>query len=100
MVEIIKRYAALGKEPQVSYWRDSNMKEIDFIIEKGGRPQYAIEVKSTTTYRPRAFQNLEDIAPLIGVDPEHRYLVYGGDETFETKHGTVLSFTNLGRLVE
>lgn len=100
VVEIIKRYAALGKEPRLYYWRDSNMKEIDFITEKGGKPQYAIEVKSTATYRPRAFENLEDIAPLMGVDPEHRYLVYGGDETFDTKHGTVLCFADLGRLVE
>lgn len=98
-VEIIKRYQALGKEPRLFFWRDSNKKEVDFILEKGGKPLYAIEVKSSATYRPSAFKNLEDLAPIMGVETDHRFVVYGGDESFPTKHGTVLDFGSLGDLV-
>lgn len=98
-VEIIKRYQALGKEPKLFFWRDSNKKEIDFIIEKGGKPLYAIEVKSSATYRPSAFENLEDLAPIMGVDADHRFVVYGGDESFPTRHGRVLDFSSLGDFV-
>lgn len=100
VLEIIKHAQALGQEPRLFFWRDSNQKEVDFITERGGRPQYAIEVKSSSTYRPRAFENLEDIAPLMGVDEQHRFLVYAGEESFPTKHGKVLSFSDLGTLAQ
>ena len=37
VTEIIKRYEALEKRPRLYHWRDSNRKEIDLIIEKGGK---------------------------------------------------------------
>ncbi|MBT1170654.1 ATP-binding protein [Bifidobacterium sp. SO4] len=99
VVEIIKRYQALGREPKLFYWRDSNKKEIDVILEKGGRPWYAVEVKSSATYNPKAFEILEDLAPAMGLDPDRRFVVYGGDESFSTKHGQVIGISDLGRLV-
>ncbi|KAA8825981.1 ATP-binding protein [Bifidobacterium reuteri] len=99
VVEIIKRYQAIGREPKLFYWRDSNQKEVDLIIERGGRPQYAIEVKSSSTYRPKSFENLEDLAPLMGVDPQHRFIVYGGSEAIDTRHGHVIGINDVGRLV-
>ncbi|NMN02411.1 ATP-binding protein [Bifidobacterium panos] len=99
VVEIAKQYEAIGREPKLFYWRDSNQKEIDLIIEKGGEPQYAIEVKSSATYRSSAFKTLEDIAPAMGLDPQRRFVVYGGDESFETKHGQVLGLADLNKLV-
>ena len=99
VVEIAKQYEAIGREPKLFYWRDSNQKEIDLIVEKGGEPQYAIEVKSSATYRSSAFKTLEDIAPAMGLDPQRRFVVYGGDESFETKHGQVLGLADLNKLV-
>lgn len=98
-VEIVKRYQAMGREPKLFYWRDSNQKEIDLIIERGGTPRYALEVKSSSIYRPKAFANLEDMGPVMGLPPQNRFVVYGGDETFSTKHGQVIGIGGLGRLV-
>ena len=98
-IEIVKRYQSLGKEPKLFFWRDSNKKEVDFIIEKGGKPLHAIEVKSSATYRPSAFENLEDLAPIMGMDTDHRFVVYGCAESFPTRHGTVLDFSSLGDLI-
>lgn len=99
VVEIVKRYQALGREPKLFYWRDSNKKEIDLIIEKGGRPLYAVEVKSSSSFKPKSFEILEDLAPDFGLPVDNRFVVYGGDESFATSHGQVIGITDLGRLV-
>lgn len=99
VLEVIKNYQAQGKVPKLFYWRDSNSNEIDLIIEKGGKPQSVVEIKSTATYRPRAFQTLERIAPLLGLPPERRFVVYGGDESFSTRHGNVLGLSRVTSLV-
>ena len=100
VMEIIKRYEALGKRPKLYYWRDSNRKEIDLIIEKGGKPYYLIEVKSSTTFRPEAFSTIDSIAPKMGVPCERRFVVYGGSDSFENRHGRVIGLRDLGELVE
>ena len=100
VLEVIKNYQAQGKVPKLFYWRDSNSNEIDLIIEKGGSPRYAVEVKSSATYRPTAFNVLERIAPILGIPRERRFLVYGGDESFATRHGNILGLSDVGRLVD
>ena len=44
--EIIKSFYNKGKEPPIYFYRDTNQKEIDLIIEHG-RDIYPIEIKST-----------------------------------------------------
>ena len=100
VTEIIKRYEALEKRPRLYYWRDSNRKEIDLIIEKGGKPYYLIEIKSSATFRPEAFSTIDSIAPEMGVPCERRFVVYGGSDSFGNRHGRVIGFRNLGELVE
>lgn len=99
MVEIIKRHQALGRELLLFYWRDSNKKEIDAILEQGGRPRYAVEVKSSATYNPKSFATLEDLAPMMDVPTEGRFMVYGGDEAFSIRHSHVIGLGDFGRLV-
>ena len=61
-------------------------------------------VETSTRMRSRsrsssAFENLEDLAPIMGMDTDHRFVVYGGAESFPTRHGTVLDFSSLGDLI-
>lgn len=99
VLEVIKEYQAQGRTPNLFYWRDSNNNEVDLIIEKGGKPQYAVEVKSSATYRTQAFDTLERIAPIMGLEPERRFVVYGGEESFATRHGQIIGVSDVGRLV-
>ena len=46
LVEILKSYWHNGDNPNIYYYRDTNQKEVDFIIEKNQR-LYPIEVKKT-----------------------------------------------------
>ncbi len=96
--EVVKSYYALGREPRLFYWRDSSKNEIDLIVEKGGSPRRVIEIKSSSTFNPKAFGVIDGIADTLGVPVDGRYVVYGGSETFETSHGTAVGLKGLDRL--
>ena len=99
-VEIMKQCYMRGSEPKLYYWRDNKGLEIDFIVEKGGKPQYVIEVKASSTYDVHAWANIDKLADAMEVDTNHRILVYGGEERFETRHGRVLRLCDLADLVQ
>lgn len=99
-VEIVKQYYMRGSEPKLYYWRDNKGLEIDFIVEKGGRPQYVIEVKASSTYDVHAWANIDKLADAMEIDTNHRILVYGGEERFETRHGRVLRLCDLAELMD
>ena len=81
------------------YFYDTGLAANLLGIGRGDRPLYAVEVKSSATYRTSAFENLEDLAPIMGVDADHRFAVYNGNEFFPTRHGRVSDFSSLGDLV-
>ena len=96
--EIEKAYYARGRRPKLYFWRDAGGREIDLIIEKGLRPAWAIEVKSSSTYSPKFFKNLDAVCDGLGVPGERRVVVYAGGESFETSHGFVCSLADLRQL--
>lgn len=96
--EISEAYAARGRRPRLSFWRDSAGREIDILIERGASLSWAIEVKSSSTYAEKYFRNLDAVAGELGVPVDRRVVVYAGDETFETSHGIVCAFEGLGEL--
>lgn len=96
--EIAKAFYAQGRRPKLSFWRDASGREIDILIERGVTLTWAIEVKSSSTYSSKFFKNLDSVAGDLGVPTGRRVVVYAGDETFETSHGLVCAFRDLGRL--
>lgn len=96
--EVAKSYYARGRKPKLYFWRDSTGREIDLVIEKGSNPAWAIEVKSSKTYSPKFFKNLDAICDGLGVSIERRVVVYAGKESFETSHGRVCAFSDLRTL--
>jgi hypothetical protein len=98
-VEIMKAYYAAGRQPCLYYWRDSAKNEIDFILDKGGRPFRAIEVKSSSTYKPAFFGTMDKLAGAMGLASDARIVVYGGAERFDTSHGRVAPLSDVAELV-
>ena len=96
--EISKAYYARGRKPKLFFWRDSSGREIDVVVEKGSRPCWAIEVKSSSTYSPKFFKNLDAVCDGFEVPLERRVVVYAGSETFETSHGLVCAFEDMREL--
>lgn len=65
VAEIIKSFYNQGIEPPLYYYRDTNQKEIDVIIEQDG-VVYPIEIKSTANPDKKmgsAFKTLKDQLP-------------------------------------
>lgn len=96
--EVLKGYFNHGKSPKVFFWRDSNGTEVDFLIERGGRAYALGEAKVSATYAPKYFDNLEKVGSLLEVPEDSRYVIYGGSEVLETRHGHVLSLREAHRL--
>lgn len=96
--EVAKVYYARGRKPHFYFWRDSAGHEIDLIIGKGSQVVWAIEIKSSSTYAPGFFENLDKIGSQLEVAIDHRVVVYGGQDWFETSHGIVCPFFMLRQL--
>jgi predicted AAA+ superfamily ATPase len=92
--EIAKKHFFAGKEPQMYFWRDSNQKEVDVLLETDGQLQ-AIEIKSAATMKPDFFNNLESFRQISGIDHEHLSVIYGGDIDYMTQRGKFVSWKNL-----
>lgn len=99
IVELMKLYFAQGRQPQLYFWRDSKRKEIDLLVEKGGRVRYAVEIKASTVYDSHAFAVVDELGEQFGLDKQHRIVVYGGDQAVDTRFGRLLRVTDLPQLV-
>lgn len=91
--EYIKSAYALGKEPQMYFWRDSNHNEIDLLIEKGTQLQ-AVEIKSAATLNSSFTDVLQKFKSIAGVSDDNLTVVYGGDMNFGTAKGKFISWKN------
>jgi uncharacterized protein len=65
VTEWVKAFRGAGLEPPLSFWRSSDGREVDVVIEYGGRV-HAIEVKATETPVPAHAANLAVFATLAG----------------------------------
>ncbi len=69
------------EEAGVYYWRTTTAKEVDFVIEYGGR-LLAIEVKATTRPGPRDAEGLRLFCDEHAPEAVGGLLLHGGDEVF------------------
>jgi predicted AAA+ superfamily ATPase len=65
VAEWVKAFRGSGLEPPLSFWRASDGREVDLVIEYGGRV-HAVEVKATATPVPAHAANLATFAGLAG----------------------------------
>ena len=93
--ECIKYSYAVGREPSIYFWRDSNGIEIDLLIEKGGVLS-AIEIKSGSTMKTDFFKNLHLWQNISSTSGDHITVVYGGDQSYLTKNGKLISWKDFG----
>lgn len=69
--------------------------EIDVIAEKGPASFAAIEIKSSSTFRTKYFDMLERIIPSeLGLDEDHRYVGYAGEDGLSTPRGRLVPYTD------
>ena len=89
--EFIKEAYNKGKEPNLSFWRDSTGNEVDLLCTIEGK-QYAYEIKSGATYSSDFFKGISKWAKLSGATPELCFVIYNGDKNMNTSQGNVISW--------
>ena len=87
--ELVKAFAARRREPPLSWWRDAAGREIDVLIDPGGRI-VPVEVKSGRTVPADAVDTLAWWTALPGNPNRGGVLVHGGTERFEFRGFRVL----------
>lgn len=80
--EFRKLYLHNGQRPPLYFWRDSNGREVDLLIDAGTR-RIPIEIKSGETVSGDFFKGLDTYIALSGDD--WGVLVYGGGEGYQRR---------------
>lgn len=74
---------AAGARRGACFFRTADGAEIDLVLERGGKPEIAVEIKRSSAPSPdRGFAVACDD---LGI--AERYLVYPGEESFSLRHG-------------
>jgi predicted AAA+ superfamily ATPase len=83
--EMRKLYLHHGERPPLYFWRDSNGREVDLLVDTGRR-RIPIEIKSSETIAGDFLKELDVYIQLSG-DP-WGILIYGGNESYQRRvHG-------------
>ncbi len=92
IVEKIKHQFNQGMMSSYYFWRDQHGHEIDLVDDRGTY-LYLSEIKSSVTFNPDFFKNIDWLNTLQGrADGE---LIYGGSENFKFKEFQITSWKNL-----
>jgi len=89
-----ERYKAAthhGKEPDLSFWRDSAGREVD-IIEGRRDAELIWECKSGRTIAQEFFKHLEYYGTENSLTPARRILVHGGEDQSARSAGTAIGW--------
>lgn len=101
ITDIYKQYYNRAERPPLYFWRDQNGRyEIDCIIEYSGLKLMPIEIKSGQTITTDYFKGLEAWRDITKQPDAQGYIVYGGAASQKRSMGTVLSWQNVGSLVD
>ena len=95
--EILKQRLNEVKDGRLFFYRDSNGREVDLVIELAGK-LLAIEVKASSTFHQDYLKGLHHFASLKHERPVEKILVYAGEKSFESAGCRVLSYLELGSL--
>lgn len=87
--EFVKHSYNKGKQPNLTFWRDTAGNEID-LIQTIGSDQYAYEIKSGATYSSDYFKGMIKWAELSGIPANRCFAIYNGEELLKTSLGTVV----------
>ncbi len=97
IVDLIKNFNAYNLRPNISFLRDSNQKEVDLIIELGGKTT-PLEIKASQTMDASFFDTL--IWFQKETDSQEPVVIYSGDKNEKRSKGKVIAWDKLDSLVK
>lgn len=93
IAEMVKQNAHQQKNAQLYFWRDSNQKEVDLLIDTNQKIKL-VEIKSTATISQKLFKNINDIAPLFPNKVE-KQLVFSGSKHQTRKDINIINWQSV-----
>lgn len=94
--ELLKNRWNQGIKPGLFFWQDSNLNEIDLLLENGLQLD-AVEIKAGKTIQPDFFKNIERFQKYSN-NLARPWLVYGGDQIQQRSQATVLTWRHLDKI--
>jgi uncharacterized protein len=81
--EKLKRYYNKGLSASFYFWQDSNGREVDLLIEEGGK-LLVYEIKSSSTAKSDFFKNINMFENLAKTAKQktQKFLIYTGDQSY------------------
>jgi hypothetical protein len=76
------------------FWRDSNVNEIDLLLDKGSKID-AIEIKSAQGYNSRYTKGLEYWDNIENTPDGDKFIIYNGDEESHVKNFKLINWKNI-----
>ena len=83
-----------GKEPHLSFWRDSVGNEID-LIDSSGEKQIAYEIKSAQTFSTDFVKGLHYWSKLSHAEPSECNVVYAGKKAMQMTNCNLLTLNEI-----
>lgn len=84
---------------ELCFWRNKIGKEIDLIIDNNDNI-IPIEIKAGKTFNIDYFKNLIYLNKLSENTAENTFVIYGGEKSYKTKDGNILSWNNFNKIFE
>jgi len=97
--ELIKLRYNVGRVPHYYFWRDNVGREIDCVIDHGGK-SFPVEIKSGQTINQDYFEGLYYWSELAGDQAGRSYCIYTGFESQNRTRVSVLKWQDLSKINE
>ena len=97
ILELEKNKLNQTKQSNLFFWRDKNGKEVDCLIDDGGK-LYPVEIKSSHTKSLHFFDGLKYYSGLAKTKAKKSFVVYAGNETVNIKEGAMLPWNQMEEL--
>ena len=98
VLELIKKRANKGLDPQLYFYRDSRKNEVDLIF-KTGSALIPIEIKAAQTFTRSFLKGLDYFCSLVGDRSQQGFIIYSGDCEQQLGRYKLLNFKNSGSIV-
>jgi len=96
--EVLKSFYNNGEAQQLYFWRDKTGREIDLLIDTGGK-LHPIEIKAGQTISAHFFKSLNYFNKISDNNPALSSIVYSGELNQKRTHGQIVSWDNLTNLI-
>lgn len=97
--EFLKNRYNHVKDNNIYFFRDHVGHEVDMILDYGTH-LYSVEVKSSSTFNYDFLKGLNYYSKLAKEKNTKRFLIYGGDDSYETQDVSVYSYKKMNVLFD